>query len=275
MPQAPRHPAFSLLFCLVLSATIHSLNTTCVLAQSQLASVQLPGAKLTIEGQTVLIHLQPDFAGKLVELPRLAAPVRSLHWQGEVAGAPSNLKLQPELTTWKLQWDSEPKADAVIEMQLDAVPLLLAECKPIEAAGDGSLFLPAHMATTTGDKIRYEPQPFKNTVGYWAGMQNSASWSMKVAMPGKFNVAVLQGCGAGNGGSTAELALYTVTSPDKAAASLQFEVQDTGHFQNFVWRHLGEVQLTEAGEYQLRLSPKNIKRGALMDVRAIHLIRLP
>ena len=26
-------------------------------------------------------------------------------------------------------------------------------------------FWPAHFATTTGDKIRYEPQPFKNTVG--------------------------------------------------------------------------------------------------------------
>ena len=31
--------------------------------------------------------------------------------------------------------------NAVIEMQLDAPPRLLEECKPIEASADGSLFL--------------------------------------------------------------------------------------------------------------------------------------
>ena len=98
---------------------------------------------------------------------------------------------------------------------------------------------------------------------------------MKVEKPGKFNVAILQGCGSGNGGSTAELKLSLASSPNDSAASLEFEVQETGHFQNFIWRHLGEVNLSEAGEYQLRISPKNLKRAALMDVRAVHLIRLP
>ena len=224
-------------------------------------------------GQTVLIQLDSKFEGNTVEIPRLAAPLRALKWQGE-DGA-SNLKLQPELTTWKLTWDKPPKSGAKIEMQLDAQPLLISECKPIQATGDGSLFLPAHMATTTGDKIRYEPQTIKNTVGYWAGMQNSASWTLNVAKPGKFNVEILQGCGAGNGGSMAEITLSPVAAADKAAAQVEFEVLETGHFQNFVWRHLGEINVTEAGDYQLRISPKNIKRGALMDVRAVHLIRLP
>jgi len=160
-------------------------------------------------------------------------------------------------------------------MQLDAPPLLMTECKPIQATGDGSLFLPAHMATTTGDKIRYEPQTIKNTVGYWAGMQNSASWTLNVAKPGKFNVEILQGCGAGNGGSTAEITLQPVASADKPAAQIEFEVLETGHFQNFLWRHLGEINVAVAGDYKLQISPKNIKRGALMDVRAVHLIRLP
>ncbi len=240
---------------------------------AQLAKTQISGATLTVEGQSVLIKLEPSFEGNTVELPRLAAPLRSLKWQGEEAT--SNLKLQPELTTWKLTWDKPAKSGATIEMQLDAPPLLINECKPIQATGDGSLFLPAHMATTTGDKIRYEPQTIKNTVGYWAGMQNSASWTLNVAKPGKFNVEILQGCGAGNGGSTAEITLTSVASKDKPAAQVEFEVLETGHFQNFVWRHLGQINVTEPGDYQLRISPKNIKRGALMDVRAVHLIRLP
>lgn len=242
-------------------------------AHAQLAKAQISGAKLTVEGQMVLIKLEPSFEGNTVELPRLAAPLRSLKWQGEQAS--SNLKLQPELTTWKLTWDKPPKSGATIEMQLDAPPLLITECKPIQATGDGSLFLPAHMATTAGDKIRYEPQTIKNTVGYWAGMQNTASWTLNVAKPGKFNIEILQGCGAGNGGSTAEISLTSVAAKDKPAAQVEFEVLETGHFQNFVWRHLGEINLTESGDYQLRISPKSIKRGALMDVRAVHLIRLP
>ena len=249
------------------------LLTCCTAAQAQLSKTQIPGAKLTIEGQTVLIQLDTKYEGNTVEIPRLAAPLRALKWQGEEGT--SNLKLQPELTTWKLTWDKPPKSAATIEMQLDAQPLLISECKPIQATGDGSLFLPAHMATTMGDKIRYEPQTIKNTVGYWAGMQNSASWTLNVAKPGKFNVEILQGCGAGNGGSTAEITLSPVVAADKPAAQVEFEVLETGHFQNFVWRHLGEISVAEAGDYQLRISPKNIKRAALMDVRAVHLIRLP
>ena len=253
--------------------TLLVLVSCCASALGQLSKTDVRGAKLTVEGQSVLIKLEPNFEGNTVEIPRLAAPLRSLKWQGEEAA--SNLKLQPELTTWKLTWDKPPKSGATIEMQLDAPPLLISECKPIQATGDGSLFLPAHMATTMGDKIRYEPQTIKNTVGYWAGMQNSASWTLNVAKAGKFNVEILQGCGAGNGGSTAEITLSPVASKDKPAAQVEFEVLETGHFQNFVWRHLGEINLTEAGDYQLRISPKNIKRAALMDVRAVHLIRLP
>ena len=86
-------------------------------AQAQLASVQIAGAKLAVEGQTVLIKLQANFQGNSLELPRLAAPLRSLKWQGEEAV--SNLKLQPELTTWTVTWDKLPKSEATIEMLLD------------------------------------------------------------------------------------------------------------------------------------------------------------
>lgn len=256
---------------LVLSLTL--LISCLATANAQLSKVELTNAKLSVVGQTVLIKLEANFEGNTIELPRLAAPLRELKWHGEET--PSNLKMQPELTTWKVTWDKPPKTGATIEMQLDAPPLLISECQPIQATGDGSLFLPAHMATTIGDKIRYEPQTFKNTVGYWAGTQDTATWSINVAKPGKFNVAILQGCGAGNGGSTGEITLSQGVTADQPSAKLEFEVLETGHFQNFVWRHLGEISLSEAGDFQLRISPKVIKRAALMDVRAVHLIRLP
>lgn len=242
-----------------------------------LAHFEIPEAKLQVHGNTVLVELQPSFASNSVEIPRLAAPIRALSWQEKKDAA--NLKLQPELTTWKISWDKRPEGVKTIALEMDAAPLLMSEIKPIQPLGDGSLLLPAHMATTTGDKIRYEPQTFKNTVGYWAGPKNHASWKMVVDRPGKFNLGILQGCGAGNGGSSASIQLLGPGSTSNGSASvaseIEFEVLETGHFQNFVWRHLGEINIAVAGEYELRISPKAIKRAALMDVRAVHLIRLP
>ena len=57
--------------------------------------------------------------------------------------------------------------------------------------------------------------------------------------------------------------------------TIEFEVFETGHWQNFQWVQLGEVELRHKGEVELKVAPKQIKKAALMDIRAIHLIRLP
>jgi hypothetical protein len=233
--------------------------------------IHVAGVQISVHEQTLLITLPTDFEGKTIELPRLAAPLRSLHWKGQSEG--TALKLQPELQTWKISWENRPENVSSIEMELDAPPALMSEISPIAAAGDGSLFLPAHMARTSGSKIRYEPQTFKNTVGYWAGMDNTAAWQLEIATPGKFNVSILQGCGAGQGGSTAEITVHGPAASEGSA--LEFEVQETGHFQNFIWRHLGTIEIKSSGEHTLQIAPKSIQRGALMDVRAVHLVRLP
>ena len=56
------------------------------------------------------------------------------------------------------------------------------------------------------------------------------------------------------------------------APALTFIVQDTGHFQNFVPRELGEVELPDAGIYTLQLRPKRLAKNAIMDVREIKLV---
>ncbi|MGB0768346.1 MAG: hypothetical protein ACPGYV_11625, partial [Phycisphaeraceae bacterium] len=100
---------------------------------------------------------------------------------------------------------------------------------------------------------------------------------------GRFNVAVLQGCGKGQGGSTAtavvtkreEKPAEQVHEINPVLAMLAFEVMETGHWQNFQWRQLGVVEIRSTDEIELTIMPKEIKKAALMDIRAIHLIRLP
>lgn len=218
------------------------------------------------------LYVMPAAASeqKTATLPRMAASLKSVQWLGHSqATAPS---LTPEPDHWVLRWDERPAGAAAIVLSFDQYPQLLSELQPIQPVGDGSIWLPACQARTAGEKVRYEPQSFKNTVGYWTGKQDTASWTFQLDQPGSFNVAILQGCGKDQGGSAAQL---QVSSESTATVSLQFEVLETGHFQNFQWRHLGTLSLDQAGVYTLQLAPRTIKKAALMDVRMIQLARLP
>lgn len=219
-----------------------------------------------------------------VTIPRLAAPLRSVHWSGKKDKAEvvtEGITLKPGIATWDIHWKERPDdlvlldGKALLVLEFDAEPVLITETKPIEAKGDGSFYLPAHMATTTGEKVRYEPQPFKNTLGYWVGKTDSANWHIQLDEPGRFNVAVLQGCGKGQGGSQAMMTFLRPLDTKLRDATLEFEVVETGHFQNFQWVHLGEIELDKPGQVSVHVMPKQIKKAAMMDIRAIHLIRLP
>ena len=74
-------------------------------------------------------------------------------------------------------------------------------------------------------------------------------------------------CGKGQGGS-----LVAATLGDQ---KVEFTVEDTGHFQNFIWRHIGEIGVSDPGVYALKISATKIAKGAVMDVRAVSLTRLP
>jgi hypothetical protein len=80
-------------------------------------------------------------------------------------------------------------------------------------------------------------------------------------------VQVLQGCGQGQGGS--EVALIV------DGQELAFNVEETGHFQNFKNRSVGAVTLKEAQVHTLQLRPRSKAAAAVMDVRRVLLIPAP
>ncbi|MEM7474714.1 MAG: hypothetical protein AAF483_06955 [Planctomycetota bacterium] len=207
---------------------------------------------------------------KTCNIPRLCAPLRSVKWAGH--DDPS-ISVKPEQEYWIIKWNKRPQGADTILLQFGGTPLLPEEIVHITSQPDGSYLLPAHFAKATGEKVRYEPQSYKNTVGYWVGPEDNATWKLDVEKSGSFNVAILQGCGTGQGGSDAKLS--TMHSGAKEAyTALDFQILETGHFQNFQWRTLGTIDL-EAGTQTLKIQPIRIANKALMDVRAVHLIRLP
>lgn len=254
---------------IVFTITASTFSTQAQIERFEAADSE--GVTATRDKTTLYLKIDADVKGQ-VKIPRFAAALVDMSWQGSITD--DGINLRPEPDHWVINWKKRPAEDATLLIRFGSEPLMLVEVKPIKKTGDGSFFLPAHLATTRGEKIRYEPQTFKNTVGYWVGTNDNATWTIQLDKPGRFNVAVLQGCGKGQGGSTASMTFQRHDN-DEPDATLEFEVVETGHFQNFQWVQLGEVELQHAGEVQVVVAPKQIKKTALMDIRAIHLIRLP
>jgi len=133
----------------------------------------------------------------------------------------------------------------------------------VHPADDGSLLLHARDAVIHGQTVRYEPDPHKNTVGYWTDARDWVSWEFEVTKPGMFRVDILQGCGKGSGGSKVEFYV--------SGQVLAVTVQDTGGFQNFVSRDIGHVWFEKAGRYSLNVTPREKPGLAVMDLRQVTL----
>ncbi|OYV04498.1 MAG: hypothetical protein CFE26_16585, partial [Verrucomicrobiales bacterium VVV1] len=77
---------------------------------------------------------------------------------------------------------------------------------PAQLTG-GRIVLHSSQAKATGEKLHYEEEEKKNTLGYWTNPGDWASWAFEVNRPGTYDIHVWQGCGKGSGGS--EVAVIT------------------------------------------------------------------
>lgn len=150
-------------------------------------------------------------------------------------------------------------------MNLKAV-LLIPACEgtPPVQADDGVVTLHARDATVQGTMLRWEPAEKKQTLGYWVRADDGARWNFTISKPGVFDVEVLQGCGTGQGES-----MMQIFDGDQ---EINWEVEETGHFQNFKPRVVGRMEFAEAGPTWLHVQPRKIAKNAACDIRQIRLM---
>jgi len=139
----------------------------------------------------------------------------------------------------------------------------------VPQGSDGTILLSGSQATIRGTMLRWEPQPHKQTLGYWTQADDAAEWAFYVSTPGAFEVEVLQGCGTGQGGSEMTVVLDSARA---AAPTLRFVVEDTGGFQQFRPRAVGRFTIADAGEHALRIKPERIAKHAACDIRQVRLV---
>lgn len=158
---------------------------------------------------------------------------------------------------------AELKGGAV--MNLKGIMLLPAcEGTPPVQGADGLVTLHARDATVHGTTLRWEPAEKKQTLGFWVKPSDAASWTFTLDRPGDYTVEVMQGCGGGQGGSQMRISAGDQT--------LDWQVEETGHFQNFKTRTLGKLHFAAAGVQQLRVGPTKIAKQAACDIRQIRLV---
>ena len=129
---------------------------------------------------------------------------------------------------------------------------------PSQQIADGTIIMLGQHADVHGVMLRFEPLPHKNTLGYWIDPKDWASWDFEVVKPGKFTMEITYGCGNGSGGSEVEFAV--------GEQKLLFKVEQTGGFQAFVKREIGEMTFTQPGRYTLTVKPKSKPGPAVMDL---------
>lgn len=130
----------------------------------------------------------------------------------------------------------------------------------LELPSAGNVILNASTAEIRGGDITFE-QPFQN-VGYWHGTEDHVRWTLRSAITRDVDVWAEWAChpdSAGNG--------FVLEVPGR---SLSGTVDSSGGWDRYQLQHLGTLTLTE-GDLELIVRPSGPIRGALADLRAIHL----
>lgn len=217
------------------------------------------------KGNHVFLTLPRVSKDAVLRIPRFVGLVKDVRW---LSGTDEKLSVQPEPLNWSIRLSSIPKElkigePATIVVELDGTPVVFDE-KAVKKADDkGVIQLQAREAIVVGENIRYEPQPHKNTVGYWSNEKDYMEWKFAVPKYGEYEIDILQGCGKGHGNSVVVI--------ETQMQKLETTVQDTGHFQNFIWRNLGTVTLKAAENETITIKCTKKVAGAVMDVRSLRI----
>ncbi|MEZ6062863.1 MAG: hypothetical protein R3C19_21170 [Planctomycetaceae bacterium] len=228
-----------------------------------LAELKIDNGRVFQHNNSLLLVLDQLPENGVQAMPRICNVVESVNW---LNGDPEKpLTLIPEITVWNIKLQDVPTGpNRVLVLALDAEPRLFDKTVIASEDSEHVIHLPAKFARTSGEKLRFEPQPHKNTVGYWTVEKDTVEWWFRVDRPGDYVVEIFQGCGKDQGGSDVDVLV--------GGATLSFVVKDTGHFQNFEWRSLGQVALPKSEKSVLKIVPRHKAVNAVMDVREVRLV---
>lgn len=243
-----------------------ALSLTCQDPVSPDPPTKLEWGRIEWKQDAAILYIDGWPAEGKVVMPRLNNPIGTVYLLNDPAK--TALGFQPNVGDWAVILPKVRPADPVaVVVEVKGRPRIAKEPVVVEPGETGSILLAAHTATPHGKVLRYEPQPHKNTLGYWVDAGDWCEWHFRASRPGTYRVTVLQGCGKGQGGSSVMIQV--------AGQALDYTVEDTGHFQNFVERTAGTVKIEKPEEQILAVRAVKKAKAAVMDLREVRLTPEP
>jgi putative membrane-bound dehydrogenase-like protein len=126
----------------------------------------------------------------------------------------------------------------------------------------GACALLATSAAIYGNEIVFE-QPFQN-VGCWHGGDDHVVWTVEVEKESTFDVWLDWSCASAVAGNTWVL--------EGGKGPLRGKVAGTGGWDRYQMHKVGTLTLPAAGTHRLTFRPDGPVRGALLDLRGVHLL---
>jgi putative membrane-bound dehydrogenase-like protein len=126
---------------------------------------------------------------------------------------------------------------------------------------DGSVKLPAAKAWIYGPTLMLEKQ--YGNLGAWSSSSDHAVWKVELARPAKYAVWLDYACDSGSAGNTFLLEI--------GGQQLTGKVGGTASWDLYRRAQVGTLSLG-AGKHEVTMRPQGTIRGALIDLKEIHLV---
>ena len=137
---------------------------------------------------------------------------------------------------------------------------LVEETAVIERDAKGELTLPADVAEIHGEKLNTEARGDHMNLGFWDNPGEFASWTVRVAKPGKFNIS----------SSIATVNDGPELSVDTGANRIARRIDATGDWGNFKIFELGTIELKQGGQV-INVRPKDAQSWKPLNLRYLKL----
>jgi alpha-L-fucosidase len=149
-----------------------------------------------------------------LRVPGLNNPVAKAYLLSDPSHPPLSTSHDDAALTVTVPAATPDPADSVVVLEIDGAPNVDANQFLIQQSGDGSVALRAGDADLHGHTLRYDPQPGRQSIGYWTDLHDWVSWDFLLKKPGRFQVAIHYGCAPEEGGGTyiVQLGKQTLTA---------------------------------------------------------------
>jgi len=219
---------------------------------------KVPWGRVTQKSDKLYLHVFDWPKDDSILLPSVTTKVKNAYPLAETSKK-LDVSQGDQGVTVSLPDEALDPIDTVIVLEL-AEPVVVD--RSIKPQADGTIVLPAQLATVEGSTARFESKSDRNCIGFWTNPKDAVVWEFKVKKPGSYTVQLAYACEP-PGGSRVEV--------EAAKQKLEAGVKATDGWGDFQTMSPGGITFDQPGTYSLTVRPLELKGEGVMNLRSVSL----